>query len=115
MYWTIRFNIVNQQDEYVKCMQVIDYISNGKKDRLSKDFLREVEYCRSVKRLSLNEFMEGDIKNCYDKWPRIETGDEIEYVFNIDCSDENDMVNIIYFCLVNDKLDGDAVLCIQSS
>lgn len=115
MYWTIRFNIVNQQDEYVKCMQVIDYISNGEKDRLLKDFLREVEYCPSVRRLTLNEFMEEDIKNCYDKWPQIEAGDEIEYVFNIDCSDENDMVNIIYFCLVNDKLDGDAVLCIKSS
>lgn len=73
-----------------------------------------MEYYSAAKRLSLSEFMKISVKNCNDEWPQIGREDEIEYVFSIDCSDENDMVNILYFCLVNDKLDGNTVLCIKN-
>lgn len=105
---------MNQQDEYVKCLQMIDHISNGQEDSsLDKDFLRRTEYHFSEDELSLSETIKEGVKNCYDEWPQISKDDEIKYVFCVDCSDENDMVNIIYFCLVNDQLNGKAILCIK--
>lgn len=71
MYWTIRFNIANQQDEYVKCLQFIDCISEYRKNNFSEKFLRRVEYCSSEKMLSFSTVMKRNVQNCYDEWPQI--------------------------------------------
>lgn len=39
----------------------------------------------------------------------------VQYVFQVDCSDENDMVNLIYYCLIRDELDGNSILCVKSN
>ncbi len=114
MYWTIRFNITNQQDEYVKCLQVIRGISKGQVDDISEEFLEKVEYDFSESKLAFETVMKRIGWNCSDRLPWIEQEDEIEYVFCVDCANENDMVNIIYFCLVNEELKGKAILCVKA-
>lgn len=115
MYWTIKFNIANHQDEYVKCLRIRKDILKGQANDIpEKEFLRKIEYCSSRNKVVFPEIMGRNVRNCYEELPQIGQGDETEYVFSVDCSNENDMVNLIYFCLVNEELDGKAVLCIKT-
>ena len=115
MYWTMRFSIANQQDDYVKCLQAIEAILSGQINDISeREFLRTVEYYYSEKKLSIETVMEKMDKSSYDRPSQINHEDEFQYVFCVDCSNENDIVNIIYFCLANEELNGKAILCIKT-
>lgn len=116
MYWTIRFNIANHQDEYVKCLRIMkDILERQPNNILEKEFLRKVEYYSSKNKVVFPEIMRRNARKCYEELPQIGREDKIEYVFCVDCSNENDMVNLIYFCLANEELGEKSVLCIKTS
>lgn len=105
---------MNRQDEYARCLQVVKSILKGHVDDIPKEFLKRVEYGFSRTKLEFKDAMEKVNKNCSDELPGISQEDEIEYVFCVDCANENDMVNLIYFCLANEELKGKADLCVKT-
>lgn len=60
------------------------------------------------------EIIKGQTVPWNQKIPEIKQEDSVKYVFHVDCSDENDMINIIYFCQVNEVVKGNCILCIKS-
>ena len=116
MYWTITFRIRNCQQDYAKCLQLIEYLSDNKVNTVigDADFLKNADYMCSDKRVPFEKIEKGNLQSCSLQMPQFMPGDKATYVFYVDCSNENDMVNIIYFCLVNDRLGGKGILCIKS-
>lgn len=115
MYWTILFDILNRQEDYAKCLQVIEHISKGGIHNVEDEtFLKKVRFISAEEEMSFAEIIKSRATECSLSMPLIGTGDDIKYVFHVDCSNENDMVNIIYFCLVNEAIEGNGILCIKS-
>lgn len=115
MHWTILFDIPNRQEDYAKCLELIENISNRTDDgTIDEAFLENVCYISAEKELSFLEIIKGQTVLWNQKIPEIKQEDNVKYVFYVDCSDENDMINIIYFCQVNDVVKGNCILCIKS-
>lgn len=116
MYWTILFDIPNRQEDYAKCLQLIEYISNRAADwTIDETFLERVRYIVAEEELSFLEIIKSQTELWNQKIPEIKKEDSVKYVFHVDCSYENDMINIIYFCQVNEAVKGNCILCIKSS
>ncbi len=115
-YYTYLFDIMNTQEDYAKCLQVIEYIQGKESECLADlDFLDHIKYAISAHQLSLGKINSYKKAGCYSELPIVTEGNGERYVFQVDCSSENDMVNLIYFCLLSDALEGKSVLCIKET
>lgn len=115
MYCVYLFDIMNNQADYAKCLQVIEFIQ-GKESVCHVDigFLSNVSYSICENECTFQR-IESYIKvEHYTDLPMERVGDIIKYVFLVDCSSENDMVNLIYYCLLSDELNGKSILCVKS-
>lgn len=105
---------MNKQEDYAKCLQIIESIREGGSEcPTDTDFLCniffaacETPFPQITNLKSVNSY--GDLINVPEDYTR-------QYIFQVDCSNENDMVNLIYYCLVRDELDGNSILCIESN
>ena len=113
MYWTMIFDILNKQEEYANCLQAVDGFFNGAINS-HMEFLNKVTYFSSEQELSFEEIIRKTRKSFREEPPKFVQGDMIKCVFFVDCSNENEMVNLIYYCLANDKLNGKSILCVRA-
>lgn len=115
MYCTYIFDIMNKQEDYAKCLQIIEYIRNKEQNcSVDTDFLQRVNYITGKQEIVFSDITKYKKAESYDALYFVQKNDEVQYVFQIDCSNENDMVNLIYYCLVHDELGDAAILCVKA-
>lgn len=113
MNWIIEFHINNNQEEYASCLQIIDIMEQKQEQKLDEDYLLEkVRYKSSEREFSFSDIAEGKFTPCTGPLPQIGEKDTCKYCFQVNCTDTDDMINLIYYCLINDRLDGKGILCI---
>ena len=124
MYWTFLFDIKNNQIEYTECYQVVNYIQNKKKNSLKGlELLNKVKYAKAEKEKFWSYIMDYPYEDVHneEKLPVVEENDKIQYVFLVDCSEPNDIVNLIYYCILEDELNNvgntnqKSILCIKAN
>lgn len=120
MYLIFLFDIMNNQVDYTECLQVVDYIQGkGKKSLDNPDFLTHVKYATSEIKVSWKKITDYKAIHCIDDMPVVEENDTLQYVFQVNCSEQDDIVNLIYYCLINDELNSEelsnseSILCIK--
>lgn len=116
MYYVYLFDIMNKQEDYAKCLQIIEFIRGKESEcHADVDFLSNVSYAVSEYNIPFLNIESYTKVEHYRELPIEGAADAIRYVFQVDCSSENDMVNLIYYCLLNNELDGKSILCVKSN
>lgn len=115
----VSFNIENNQEEYVQCLRIMNCIEQ--KENIPADSLQEglLEVFCSDRRCTPKDIVnivehKSSFVSC--DVSEIEIKDQIHYHFNVKCVDENDFINLVYFCLICDWADqsgSDCSLCVK--
>ena len=98
------FEISNNQQEYAKCMNFLD-------DMHSDDIKKASDYEIEIKYLTINVTEEIRKDYLLGKGFSIWNGEDISeagkgestFIFHVTCSGEDDIVNLIYFCLLKSR------------
>lgn len=115
MNLTFLFDIMNEQMDYAKCLKVIDYIQNrDNKTICDIDFLAHVKYKKSEKETFWGYMDDYSTVTRMEELPTVSKNAEVRYVFRINCMEENDVINLIYYCLLNNELNSESILCIKN-
>ncbi|MCM1233738.1 MAG: hypothetical protein NC489_26785, partial [Ruminococcus flavefaciens] len=114
MNWIIEFNIENNQEEYAACLQMIDIIEK-KRNQEPEDcvFFKKVRYKEEDREITFSDIQKGNFIPCQDTLPDIQENDTCKFCFQVNCADVDDIINLIYYCLINDRLGGKGILCIK--
>lgn len=113
-YWMIGFEIDNNQEEYARCLQVIEMVKNmWKGDFVDADFWQKVKYKNANCEISFLDIVKGGFVVCETGLPKIDAEDICRFFFEINCTDADDIINLIYFCLINDRIGGNGILCVK--
>ncbi|MBD5554510.1 MAG: hypothetical protein HDQ95_03960 [Roseburia sp.] len=113
-YWMIGFEIDNNQEEYARCLQVIDMVKNMRqRDFADADFWQKVKYKNANYEMSFLDIVKGGFVVCETGLPKIDAEDICRFFFEVNCADADDIINLIYFCLINDRIDGSGILCVK--
>lgn len=108
------FDISNNQAEYAKCATFIDDISRGQVAERA-NYPARIKYFKADESQTLcREWLQGV---GFQRWTR-ERLCEIQnentvFIFRVKCSNEDDVVNLLYFCLLKERYP-DSILCVDS-
>lgn len=108
------FQIANNQNEYARCTEFIEDIYRGKLKKFQKYKLKVLYRKVGEKQPLCREFLEA---KGFGEWRgedirQISSGESL-FIFHAMCSNEDDIVNLIYFCLMKEKHPR-SVLCVDS-
>lgn len=113
MEYTITFFIDNTQEQYTNCLKVIENIKKGQAhDYKAHEIIKKVKLLCSEKKLGFYDIVDNDFGDAVDSLPVLQDG-YVTYLFYVNCSNESDIVNFIYYCLINDQLANRGMLCIK--
>ncbi len=114
MNWIIKFEIDNNQEEYSACLQIIDIIEN-KRNMEPGDIalLKKVKYKYSSRELTFSDIAKGDFASCTDALPVLGENDSCRYYFQVNSTETDDIINLVYYCLINDRIGGKGILSIK--
>lgn len=108
------FEISNNQDQYARCALFIHDISHNQATANSHNSL-QIKYLEVNAKQSLcRKWLQGDgfQKWTYNKLPSIDSTNSV-FIFRVKCSNEDDVVNLLYFCLLKDQYP-ESILCVDS-
>ena len=98
MYYIYLFDIMNKQEDYAKCLQVVEFIQKKRpKEDIDKGFWNNIGYMISEYKTPFWKIDSYSKVKSYNELPIATNEDEIRYVFQVDCSCDNDMVNLFYY------------------
>ena len=114
MNWIIKFEIDNNQEEYSACLQIIDIIENKRNMETGDiDLLKKVKYKYSSRELTFSDIAKGDFASCTDALPVLGENDSCRYYFQVNSTETDDIINLVYYCLINDRIGGKGILSIK--
>ena len=109
-----RFQISNNQQEYSKCLEFMDDIAS-KRMKGTQYYQLNVQYCKVNSPQPVNKnLLQGEGFSEWNGEQIWEENVERIYIFYVTCSDEDDVVNLIYFCMIKDRYP-ESMLCVDSS
>lgn len=108
------FDIANNQNEYARCTEFIEDIYHKKLEDFQKYKLKVLYRKVDEKQPLCKEFLEA---KGFGEWrgediSQISNGESL-FIFHAMCSNEDDIVNLIYFCLMKEKHPR-SILCVDS-
>lgn len=116
--WYVSFNVENNQKDYVNCLRVIEQIQDMEsREQADAEFLKKTKIRHTMARLrpedAVKDAAEG--KGVSDKGilSDIKRQDDVHYIFSVSCAEENDITNLIYYCLLNERVKRKSILCIR--
>lgn len=108
----ISFSISNTQEDYAKCLY---FIENGKS--CDEDFGEKIKCLPFNDSINMPEEKLVNRENLfksYDNKTVFGKKEVSKYVFYVNMKNEDDIINIIYYCLLNDVLGEKGILCVNS-
>lgn len=114
----ILFEIENNQEEYVRCLHIMELIE---KKQISDDGAASwntVKLISYEEQWQFKDIMEQASVPLQKEWNKIEIEYPIEYIFNVKCTDENDIIDLLYYCLLYDRISQkghNSTLCVECS
>lgn len=108
------FQIANNQNDYARCTEFIEDVYRGRLKEFQKYKLKILYRKVDEKQPLCREFLEA---KGFMEWRgedilQISIGESL-FIFHAMCSNEDDIVNLIYFCLMKEKHPR-SVLCVDS-
>lgn len=108
------FKISNNQDEYAKCAAFIDDVFCSQMAR-REGYPPQIKYFKADADQRLcREWLRGE---GFHVWAGEQicgaARDNAVFIFRVRCSNEDDVVNLLYFCLLKKKYSG-SILCVDS-
>lgn len=115
----VAFRLTNTQEDYVQCLRIITRIEK-----------KEIKNIEASQEKWIHVFSSGrqwtsdDIKNMIEgksafatcDVSELESDEPIHYHFDVKCEDENDITNLLYYCLICDSVeqsDRACSLCVE--
>lgn len=110
----IEFDIDNNQREYAACLRMIDILEN-KCSCEQEDYalFEKARYKNVDSKPILSDIVADDFVPCTRRLPVIGEKDICWFLFRVNCADADDIINLIYYCLVNDRIGGKGILCVK--
>lgn len=105
------FDIENNQEEYVQCLHIVEGIENKSLDEDDPFLQSKVKFISSERKLSPMDILEQRFRFFTCDLSEIIEGDRITYFFLVKCADENDIINLIYYCLIYDRIEQSGYKC----
>lgn len=111
----VKFDIENKQEEYVRCLQIMEWIEKKQipdRQMATWDIVKMVLY---EEQWQLEDIMAQVPKPLSENLSELGKDCPINYIFNVICTDENDIINLLYFCLLNDRVNQEghnSILCV---
>lgn len=102
--WITLFKIKNNQREYVQCLKIMDAIE---KNDLSFDDLPGQDKVLIIpyeKGIFPQNIIERYVEDTTHSISEIKKGDYITYYFYVKFEDEDDIINLLYYCLLYDRI-----------
>lgn len=113
-YCVVKFEINNNQEEYAECIRIIDILESKRQDNnVSNHFISKVTYQWGDYAVDFWDVMKGKFVSCENGLPKISANDRYSFFFEVNCAGADDVINLIYYCLVNDRIGGKGKLCIK--
>lgn len=110
--WIVAFDVKNTQEEYVECLHVIEVITREREiSSKEKEFLQKVQIFSGD--VYPEDIIIGKARNTNYTISDIQEEDSVTYLFQVDCPADSDMVNLVYYCLINEKVNQNSSLCIK--
>lgn len=114
MKWVIEFDIDNNQKEYAACLRMIDIIENKRSPGQEEATLFEkVRYKNVDSKPILSDIAADDFVPYAERPLEIGEKDIYWFLFRVNCADADDIINLIYYCLVSDRVGSKGILCIK--
>lgn len=112
----LSFHINNRQTDYANCMRFVDYFQDYNSIDTSNVLTKEnqVEYWIGTGAVQSVVNRSGVFRSI-DTFPGINDAGVINVamILYVNCADEDDMANFIYFCLLKEHYDDKCILCIR--
>lgn len=102
--WVVLFNIKNNQKEYAYCLDIIDILQ--KNEGFCQSSMPQIEV--SIMPYDKAGFPENiiELRSIHPacNMSEIKEEDQIKYLFNVKSEDGDDIINLLYYCLVYDRV-----------
>lgn len=114
----IIFDIENRQAEYAQCLSFMELME--KRKILSKDSeLRKIVNVITYDEIwAVEDIMEHNPEPLPENLTEVKVDNPIMYFFNVKCTAEDDIINLLYYCILHDRIakaGHDSVLCVACS
>lgn len=114
--WMVSFAINNTQEEYAQCLNIIEYIERQCELSVCQEFERRIRFSLYDDWMRMDEIIIGKYWNDAEcKLADLAGEREVSYLLRVNCADDNDIANLLYYCLLCDRVDKDCILCVESS
>lgn len=112
--WMVSFAINNRQEEYAQCLDIIEYIGQEGELSVCREFLGQIRFAPYEDRMELEGLITGRYwKNADCELAALVGEREVSYLFRVKSADDNDIANLLYYCLLCDKVGKNCTLCVE--
>ena len=106
--WMVSFAINNTQEEYAQCLNIIEYIERQCELSVCQEFERRIRFSLYDDWMRMDEIIIGKYWNDAEcKLADLAGEREVSYLLRVNCADDNDIANLLYYCLLCDRVDKD--------
>lgn len=112
------FDIENNQNEYADCLHIMNVIEKKQAPDDISELQNKVRITFCEEEWLIKDIMECASEPLPENLSEIKADASLIYFFHVDCTGETDLINLIYYCLLHDKLSQeghDCILCVKCS
>lgn len=114
----IIFEIENRQEEYALCLSFMELIEKGKALSEDSELRSRVKIITYDEIWSMKDIMEHNPESLPEDLARVKVNNPITYFFNVKYTNEDDIINLLYYCILHDRIEKEgciSALCVTCS
>lgn len=114
----IIFDIGNRQEEYAQCLSFMELLEKKKTDSEDLELRKIANMITYNDMWSIEDIMEHKPDPLPENLDEVKVDKPITYFFNVKCTGEDDIINLLYYCILHDRIKKEGhncVLCVSCS
>lgn len=111
----IIFDIGNRQEEYAQCLSFMELIEKRKAPNNDSKLRKIAKIVTYDEIWAVENIMEHNPEPLPENLFMVQVDDPITYFFNVKCTSEDDIINLLYYCILHDRIEKEghnSVLCV---
>lgn len=114
----IIFDIENRQEEYAQCLSFMELLEKRKIGGEDLELRKIANIITYDEMWAVEDIMEHKTEPLPENLDEVKADKPITYFFNVKCSGEDDIINLLYYCILHDRIKKEGhncVLCVSCS
>lgn len=114
----IIFDIENRQEEYAQCLSFVELLEKGKSHGENFESRGNAKIITYDEIWAFEDIMEHNPEPLPENLSRVNIDNPIMYFFNVRCTGEDDIINLLYYCILHDRIEKEghnSALCVTCS